>query len=366
MSITRREALAATLAPLAGCQAPIARSRLSGNRDRHAITGSARIGFVGDVMLARRVERRHEHRARESVWGTMHDHLRELDGFVANLECVLTDRGEKWPEKSWHFRADPDWAVPALEAADPTAVSLANNHTLDYGAVSLMDTMGHLDSIDVSHAGAGTNWNAAIEPVIVDVEDVTVALIGLTDRFRPFAARSNAPGTAYLDLAVDSRTTRSTVFDALSRADEADPDLVVVSLHWGPNYAPKTDAHRTFGRWLVDQGVDVVHGHSAHVIRGVEVYRGRPILYDTGDFVNDYSPREGYYNDRSFLFELLVDDGLETLRLVPSEIRDETVHLADEVARSWLHDEMRSLSGEFETAIEDVGDGTLSIPLSEQ
>ncbi len=98
-----------------------------------------RLGFAGDVMLGRRVDDHQRRRPPEHVWGDLLDRLQALDGFLANLECTLSTRGEPWTETRhpFHFRADPDWAVPALEAAGVDYCSLANNHLLDFHAPAL-------------------------------------------------------------------------------------------------------------------------------------------------------------------------------------------------------------------------------------
>jgi len=151
--------------------------------------------------------------------------------------------------------------------------------------------------------------------------------------------------------------TRSLVEEILDRAETHDPDLVVASLHWGPNWETEPRAvHERFGRWLVDQGVDVVHGHSAHVLQGVEVYRGRPIIYDAGDFVDDYVDyidREGVHNKRSALFELVVRDGdLDELVVEPTAIVDEAATLADDNIAEWVRDTLVERSEAFGTEVE--------------
>ena len=167
-------------------------------------------------------------------------------------------------------------------------------------------------------------------------------------------------------MTLDSSTPGShqRVEKALERAREQDPDLVIASLHWGPNWetAP-ADKQKTFARWLIEHGVDVVHGHSAHVLQGIEVHQGRPIIYDAGDFVDDYIDKEGLHNKRSALFELLVREGsLEELRPVPVEIVDETATIADETAAEWVHETIQERSKPFETPVERT-DGGLSVPL---
>jgi poly-gamma-glutamate synthesis protein (capsule biosynthesis protein) len=114
---------------------------------------------------------------------------------------------------------------------------------------------------------------------------------------------------------------------------------------------------REFARWLLDRGVDVVHGHSAHVFQGIEVYRGRPILYDTGDFVDDYAVDPDRRNDRSFLFEVATSATGEPveLRLRPTEIDDCSVRRARDDAAAWSRDRMRALSAPFGTSFERDG-----------
>lgn len=372
MSTSRREFLATSIATtglasgLAGC--------LESPRRIDAIdcpapvpgTTDARLGFVGDVMLGRSVNERWEEGPPAGVWGSTAEYLQSLDGLFLNLECCLSNRGQRRPGRTYYFRADPDWSVPALEAAETSFACLANNHVLDYGPIALDDTRTHLSAAGIAHAGAGPDRDAAIRPAIVEINGITIAVIAFTDQAPSYVAGGNTPGTAYIRIDGTSSWTHHLVTQALEQAHELDPDLVVASLHWGPNWeAVPRESQRTFARWLVDRGVDIVHGHSAHVIQGVEVYRGRPIIYDAGDFVDDYVVKPRLQNDRSFCFEVQVTDGrLAALRLVPVEIANEAVHQADEAAAAWLRERMRSLSEQFETTLlrDDTG---LRIPLDD-
>ncbi|MDG5820095.1 CapA family protein [Natronococcus sp. A-GB7] len=321
---------------------------------------ASRIGFIGDVMLGRVVDDRQRHRPVDAVWGTAFEDLRELDGLVINLECVLSTRGRQWrrTHRPFHFRADPDWAVPALERAGVDVCALANNHVLDYEAVALRDTLNHLDEAEIARTGAGETLDEALEPAVVSIGGVRIAVIALTDNTPEYAAEDSSAGTAWIEIDRENPETRRRVRDALERARGADPDLLVASLHWGPNMVEEPPASfREFGRWLVEAGVDVVHGHSAHVFQGVEVHEGRPILYDTGDFVDDYAVDPELRNDRSFLFVLRTsDDGeLLKLRLQPTEIDDCAVHEASPDAADWSRERMRELSAPFGTVFERDG-----------
>jgi poly-gamma-glutamate synthesis protein (capsule biosynthesis protein) len=322
-------------------------------------------------MLGRSVNERWTSEGANSkdVWGSTRSRLQELDALVGNLECCVSDRGTRWPDKVYYFRADPEFAVSALEAAGTGFVSFANNHVLDYGERALRDTTQHLADAGIAHAGAGTDRDAALEPAVFEAGGLTVAAFGLTDQAPEFGAGASTPGTAFAPLDPFAPATRSMVGDVLDRAAEHDPDLVVASLHWGPNWETEPrGVHERFGRWLVEQGVDVVHGHSAHVLQGVEVYRGAPIIYDAGDFVDDYisyRDREDVFNKRSALFEVVVRDGeLEALVVEPTEIVDEAATLADDGVAEWVHETLVERSAPFGTEI-NRRSGETVIPLGD-
>ncbi|WP_423996752.1 CapA family protein [Halorubrum trapanicum] len=385
--VTRRGLLASGVAGIggiAGCaaNAPIPDGANAGGDSGEAKGGdvaddetadATRIGLVGDLMLGRSVADRWAGSGDpDGVWGSTLPRLRELDALVGNLECCVSDRGEQWPDKVYYFRSPPSFAIPALEAAGASFVSLANNHVLDYREPALRDTRTHLADAGIARAGAGRNADAALEPAAFEAGDLTVAAFGLTDQSTAFAAIDDRPGTAFARLDPAVRETRALVGDLLDRVADLDPDLVVASLHWGANWETEPRAvHERFGRWLVDQGVDVVHGHSAHVLQGVEVYEGRPILYDAGDFVDDYvsyRDREDVRNKRSALFELVVRDGnLAALDVTPTEIVDETATLADGDVAEWIRETVAERSAAFGTAVEGVDGerdgGRLRIPL---
>ena len=321
------------------------------------MTEAVRIGLTGDVMFGRKVDERQQCRPVDAVWGNVLNHLRGLDGLFINLECCLSTRGERWTRthRPFHFRADPDWAVPALNAAGVDCCALANNHLLDFGTVALGDTIDHLDEADVAHAGAGGDIEEALEPACLSIDGLDVAVVSFTDNTPEYAADEDSSGIARVEFEVENDRTRNLAEDVLSRAKETDPDLLVASLHWGPNMVEEPSAEfKAFGRWLVDQGIDLVHGHSAHVFQGIEVYNGVPILYDTGDFVDDYAIDHDLRNDRSFLFEVRADAdaGVTELRLLPTEIDDCCVHEADREVARWSRKRMRALSNPFGTTFE--------------
>ncbi|MFB6227641.1 MAG: CapA family protein [Halobacteriales archaeon] len=363
MRATRRDVLAAGAVCASGCVTAPRQADVQSP----TTSADARIDFVGDMMLGRRVNGRWTGQEPANVWGSTLQRLRALDGLIANLECCISERGRRWPNKTFYFRADPAFAVPALEAADVSAVSIANNHILDFRAPALRDTRSHLTDAGIAHAGAGTDRDTALDPAVVDAGGLTVGTVAFTDRRASFAATEAGAGTAYATLEVSDPSTRLAVESALDRAGAHDPDLLVASLHWGPNWETSPDDdQQAFARWLIDHGVDVVHGHSAHVLQGVETYRGRPILYDCGDFVDDYSRKDGFHNKHSALFEVDVTDGrLAGLRIVPIRIENEAATLAGGEAASWVREAIRQRSEQFGTTVERAGDG-VSVPLEAQ
>lgn len=335
-------------------------ARTRGGGGRGEPKPSVRLGFGGDAMLGRGVTERHRDAPPGAVWGDALPRLEALDGLFLNLECCVSARGTPTPGRTYHFRADPEWSLPALRRGGVAWVSLANNHLLDFGPEAFRDTLEHLDAADVAHSGAGTAWRAAIEPALVSAGGLEVALVSVTDQAPAYAAGPDSPGTAFLPLSVADPSTVAALERALTLARRRDPDLVVASLHWGPNWVRRpAGRYRRLAHWLARR-TDLVHGHSAHVFQAVEVHRGTPILHDCGDFVDDYRVHEHLHNDRSFLFEVEADPGgVRRVRLVPTEIADSTVTLAEGEVAAWARAAMRRRSGGFGTAFRrpEAGEG---------
>jgi poly-gamma-glutamate capsule biosynthesis protein CapA/YwtB (metallophosphatase superfamily) len=317
------------------------------------------IAFIGDVMLGRGVNELIGCRAPEAFWGDVLPVLRGADAVVANLECAITDRTDPWGRtpKVFHFRAGPA-AVAVLRAANVSGVSLANNHTLDYREPGLLDTLAHLEAAGIPCAGAGRNLDAARAVPVIDAGGVRLGLAAFTDNEPPFAAGADRPGTSHLEIHTGPHGLAQ-LERAVAAARAAAADLVVLSLHWGPNMVTSPPPrHRDFARTAVECGVDLVYGHSAHVFQGVEVYRERPILYDTGDFLDDYAVDGALRNDWSFVFLLDLDGGrLRRLRLRPVRLTYGAVNLARGDEFEAIRARMREHCAEFDTRLEDTEEG---------
>ncbi|MDP8950033.1 MAG: CapA family protein [Actinomycetota bacterium] len=309
------------------------------------------LALTGDVMLGRGVNETLRTARPEEPWGDVLPLLDSADLRIINLECAITEHKEPWRRtpKVFHFRADP-LAVEVLRAARVDACSLANNHTLDFEEQGLLDTLVHLETAGIPYAGAGRNLEEAARPVLLEGG---VALVAFTDNEPPFAARPGKPGTNYLPVSLEPEVLRR-VEEAVRAAREAGAETVVFSNHWGPNMVQRPkEVFRRFARAVVDRGADVYYGHSAHVFQGVEIYRGKPILYDTGDFIDDYAVDPNLRNDRSFLFHVSVDDGdLKRLELFPVVLPYARVEIATGAEREAILDHMVNLSAEMGTTFD--------------
>ncbi|MGA5899180.1 CapA family protein [Streptomyces venetus] len=266
------------------------------------------------------------------------------DARIVNLETSVTSGDTFAPDKEIHYRMHPA-NLPALAVARPDVTVLANNHVLDFGRSGLLETLDALARAGLRAVGAGRDADHAFAPAVVPLSGgrrLLVLALGARSSGIPsgWAATAERPGVAYLpDL---SRDAADAVVRHLQRAGRAG-DLTVVSVHWGSNWGFHVPREQVrFAHALVDGGVDVVHGHSSHHPRPLEVYRERLILYGCGDFVDDYEGISGYeeYRDDlrlAFLVSLAADTGrLAGLRMVPLRARRLRLEPASRADRVWL------------------------------
>ena len=317
--------------------------------------------FLGDVMLGRLVNRELARRPPEYVWGNTLYLLRQAAAVFINLECAVTDWGEPAPGKRFCFRTDSK-NVEALRVAGVRAASLANNHIMDFGDTGLLETLANLDRAGVAHAGAGRNLAEARRPAELDIGGLRVVFIAATDNQPDWEATEDRPGIFYVPIRPADPKFAGLL--SLVAAARASADLVIVSLHWGPNwgYDPPAE-HRTAARRLVEHGADIIFGHSAHVFRGIEVIDGRPVFYSCGDFVDDYAVDEVERNDWSFIFEVNLDGPrIKNIALTPTIIADFQARLAPAAYRDAILDRMSGLCFKLGTTVRRVAD-RLEIPV---
>jgi len=264
------------------------------------------------------------------VWGVA---LAELERMrpaarLINLETSVTTSEDAAP-KEINYRMHPA-NVGVLSAARVDCAVVANNHVLDWGVRGLQETLDSLSNAHIRVAGAGHTATEAEAPAVIDLgigARIVVFALGAFDAGVPrrWSATTTRPGVNW--IANYDAQSAGRVADIVARASQPG-DLVVVSLHWGPNWGYEIpDEHHQFAHVLIDAGVDVVFGHSSHHVKAVEVYRGRIILYGCGDFLNDYegipSPGE-FRNDLTMMYFPTLDvktGELVELEMVPLLIR---------------------------------------------
>lgn len=307
----------------------------------------------------------------EYVWGDALEELRyaDPDVFLVNLETSITPGGKPWPHKQVHYRMHPA-DIGCLTAAGIDYCGLANNHTLDWGYASLLDTIDSLARAGIARAGAGRNAAEAAAPAVIPTPGKHRVLVfalgsptsGIPTAWAPTDAR---PGVHLLTDFSDATAAR--LANHFRRASQPG-DVVVVSIHWGGNWGYAVPAEQVrFARTLIDRGVAIVHGHSSHHVKAIEVYRGRLILYGCGDFVDDYEGISGYERYRPdlrlmVLARLAPPDGpLADVRLVPMQTRRfQLVRASAEDAR-WLCERLNAEGTPFGTRFRLEADDSLRL-----
>lgn len=297
------------------------------------------------------------------VWGDALGILGDAgaDARIVNLETAVTDRGEPWPGKGIHYRMHPA-NLEAISVAGIDCCVLANNHALDWSYPGLLQTLTALDEAGVAGAGAGADLDHASQPAVVEAQPhrLLVVALGLpSSGIDPsWAAGPDRPGIAYADA------PSASALDGVARriAAAARPgDLVIASIHWGPNWGYHiTASHRRFARGLIDRaGVHLVHGHSSHHPLGIEVYRGRVILYGCGDLINDYEGiggHEEFHPDISVLYLVTLDgDTLHSLELIPMRMRRFRLEHPSTEEVEWLTATLDRESEPLGTRVEGMG-----------
>lgn len=306
------------------------------------------------------------------TWGFLPETLatHDPDIRVVNLETSVTRSDDFSPRKKIHYRMHPG-NVDCLTALDIDVCVLSNNHVLDFGRSGLRETLSTLESRDIQTTGAGLNEDAATAPEPIEVEpNRRLLILGAATESSGvpgnWAADGESPGVHLLeDL---STSTARQLAARISRARKPG-DRVLVSLHWGKNWGFEVpEDQRFFARTLIDSGtVDLVHGHSSHHVKGIEVHRGRLILYGCGDFVTDYegiSGHEKYRGDLglAYLPTLEAETGkLNHLNMIPTQLRQFQLRRPEPEGLDWLGTTLSRESAKFDTGIRNCPDGTLEL-----
>jgi poly-gamma-glutamate capsule biosynthesis protein CapA/YwtB (metallophosphatase superfamily) len=287
---------------------------------------------------------------------------------LVNLETSITRSTDFAPGKGVHYRMSPQ-NLPALAAARPDAIALANNHVLDFGRTGLLDTLAALASAGLRTAGAGRDATQARQPAVIPAPSGRILVFACgavcSGIPRGWAATATRPGVWVLPALSDRSAD-----DVLSRvlSIKQPRDIAVVSIHWGSNWGYQvTDDQARFARRLIDGGVDLIHGHSSHHPRPIQVYRGKLILYGCGDCINDYEGIPGYEEFRGdlrllYLASVAAGTGeLAALQIVPTQARKMRLSRASAADSDWMCRVLDRVSQGFGARLTGQPDGSLRL-----
>ena len=290
---------------------------------------------------------------------------------VINLETSITTSEEFWRRKGINYRMHPA-NVPCLTQARIDACTLANNNVLDWGYAGLRETLRTLHGVGVRTAGAGRDLKEAATPARLEVPGGSVAhlfsfALGSSGVPPDWKASATRPGINLLaDLSPATLSHLALQIKAVKRENEA----VIASLHWGGNWGVEiTREEVQFAHHLIEAGADIVHGHSSHHVKAIEVYQGRLVLYGCGDLINDYEGISGFGRYRGelglmYFARLHAATGkLSSLTMVPTRVKKFRLQLAAAAECTWLRDTLNREGEPFETCVQLAGDGSLSLCL---
>lgn len=306
------------------------------------------------------------------IWGDALDELELVDPDVCiiNLETSVTGSDDYWRGKGIHYRMNPK-NISCITAAGIDCCVLANNHVLDWGYAGLTETLDTLRQAGIRYAGAGENAADAAAPAVLELEGKGRVIVfacghGSSGVSGAWAAGKNRAGVNLLDAFSGAAVQR---IKEQVAAVKRPRDVVVVSIHWGGNWGYKVpDGHRTFAHRLIDEaGVDLIHGHSSHHAKGLEVYKNRLILYGCGDFLNDYEGIGGYESFRSDLVLMYFpcidpETGkLAALRMVPMRMNKFRLKRASQADTQWMRETLMRKAGVYGGRLGAVDEGRLSL-----
>jgi poly-gamma-glutamate synthesis protein (capsule biosynthesis protein) len=272
------------------------------------------INAVGDIMLAGSGERTFRAQGYDYPFAATSRILRQGDFVIGNLESPITSSGEEFTEKRFRFKVNPK-AASALKKAGFTNLSLANNHILDFGEEGLKQTLGILDSNDITHSGAGSDIFSARKAGINTLKGTKIASLSYSLTYpEEFFAGEKRAGTApgYTPL-----------FTADIEEAKKTADCVIVSFHWGGEGLDKPKPYQiAAAHRAVDAGADIVIGHHPHVLQGVEHYRNSVIFYSLGNFAFGSMSRS---SDRSMIARITFDSGIKGVEIIPLNVLNSEV-----------------------------------------
>jgi poly-gamma-glutamate capsule biosynthesis protein CapA/YwtB (metallophosphatase superfamily) len=305
-----------------------------------------RLALAGDTMLGRKVAERLGEAGPESLFAPeVVDAARDADLMIVNLECCISEGGAMASNRVFHFRAPPV-AAEALAYLGVDCVTLANNHALDYGPEALADTLEHLRAAGIRALGAGADQDSARRSLPLEANGERLRAVAFSDHPAEYAAQPDRAGIAHADL------SRRKLPDWLVESvHPSDGEPVLVCPHWGPNMTavPVPEVRRA-AEALSGAGATLIAGHSAHVFHGVA---GR-VLFDLGDFIDDYRVDPRLRNDLGLLWFVDMRGGdLVRIEALPLKLDYCYTEVAEGPDREWITTRLVSACADLGTHAEE-------------
>ncbi len=311
------------------------------------------ITAVGDIMLAGRWDSVMRKKGYDYPFNGVRNVLASSDINLANLESPIAVGGQEYSEKQFRFRAKPPVAK-AIRAAGFNLVTLANNHSMDYGGEALAETLEHLGDNGIAWIGAGENLSAARKMAVYTIKGKRIAFLGysLTQPIEFFAGQ-NRPGTA-------PGYEKLVTADIISARSQA--DYVIVSFHWGKEANSTVQAYqRTAAHNAIEAGADVIIGHHPHVLQGIERYKNGIIFYSLGNFAFASTSTVA---DVSAMIRLKLSDGHRYAEILPLDVLHRRVGFQPQLLTgekgAAVIEKLNRLSQPFHTEITNTN-GTYSL-----
>ena len=263
---------------------------------------------------------------------------------IINLETSITTNNKPWAGKGINYRMHPK-NVEVLKTAGIDFCSLANNHTMDWERAGLIETINTLKKTGIAFAGAGISDLEATKPSILPLSKGKIIVLAYGAKSsgipKSWEAQENVPGLNLLPETVE--LTVALIKSEVEKIKQKN-DIVLLSIHWGGNWGYNIPlSHQKLAHELVDKaGVDLIHGHSSHHPKGIEVYHNKLIVYGSGDFINDYEGIAGYEQfrgDLSLMYfpEINLENGkLISLKMFPMETKNFKLRNASKPDALWL------------------------------
>jgi len=304
------------------------------------------------------------------IWGDALEQLEQATPVVRiiNLETAVTTSSSHSPEKDIHYRMHPQ-NISVLTRANIDVCILANNHVLDWGRPGLAETLIVLKEAGIKIAGAGIDQRSAAAPAIIKTSMGRLLIFGYAapDAGVPagWRAETGRAGISLLkNFGVDE--TQEVITHIESFREQG--DRVIFSIHWGSNWGNHIPrSHRRFAHKLIDADVaDIIYGHSSHHPKGIEMYKGRLILYGCGDLINDYEGiggHETFHPDLSLLYfpQLSMPGRLISLKVAPMRIHRFSLQRADRADIQAIHGHLNKTCKKFNTSVDLLNNNLLQL-----